>query len=159
MAAGEQRWCVVTGGRGFAARHLVNMLISSETVSVRVADLGPAIDLEPSEETGILGEALRDGRAEYVSIDLRNKAEVLKGPPRVRTLKSQRILISELVFICGFSLVQHSKGLRLCFTWRLRIPPLTITSCIVRLTLMVGNVVLTENFFYCAYLGAFVKYQ
>ncbi|XP_062082221.1 3beta-hydroxysteroid-dehydrogenase/decarboxylase isoform X2 [Humulus lupulus] len=79
MAAGEQRWCVVTGGRGFAARHLVNMLINSETLSVRVADLGPAIDLEPSEENGILGEALRDGRAEYVSIDLRNKAQVLKA--------------------------------------------------------------------------------
>ncbi|KAF4351434.1 hypothetical protein G4B88_024815 [Cannabis sativa] len=79
MAAGEQRWCVVTGGRGFAARHLVNMLVRSEKFSVRVADLGPAIDLEPSEENGILGEALRDGRAVYVTIDLRNKAQVLKA--------------------------------------------------------------------------------
>lgn len=76
---GEERWCVVTGGRGFAARHLVAMLISSSNFSVRVADLGPTIDLERAEETGILGEALRTGRADYVSTDLRNKAQVLKG--------------------------------------------------------------------------------
>ncbi|PON66550.1 Hopanoid-associated sugar epimerase [Parasponia andersonii] len=78
-AAGEQRWCVVTGGRGFAARHLVEMLIRSETFSVRIADLGPAIDLEPAEENGVLGEAFCHGRAEYVSVDLRNKDQVLKA--------------------------------------------------------------------------------
>ena len=79
MAAGEERLCVVTGGRGFAARHLVQMLISSEKFSVRVADLGPSIDLEPDEENGVLGEALRHGRAEYVTVDLRDKEQVLKG--------------------------------------------------------------------------------
>ncbi|GMP63603.1 hypothetical protein CsSME_00025229 [Camellia sinensis var. sinensis] len=29
---GEERWCVVTGGRGFAARHLVEMLIRYDMV-------------------------------------------------------------------------------------------------------------------------------
>ena len=76
---GEKPWCVVTGGRGFAARHLVGMLIKSSDFAVRVADLGPTVDLEPAEESGLLGDALRDGRAEYVSTDLRNKAQVLKG--------------------------------------------------------------------------------
>lgn len=76
---GEERWCVVTGGRGFAARHLVGMLIKSSDFAVRVADLDPTVDLEPAEESGLLGDALRDGRAEYVSTDLRNKAQVLKA--------------------------------------------------------------------------------
>ncbi|KAG2711439.1 hypothetical protein I3760_04G077100 [Carya illinoinensis] len=62
----EERWCVVTGGRGFAARHLVEKLIAYDMFSVRIADLGPTIDLEPTEEKGPLGEALRSGRAVYV---------------------------------------------------------------------------------------------
>lgn len=70
---------MVTGGRGFAARHLVEMLIRHNMYSVRIADLGPKIELEPAEESGILGEALRSGRAQYISIDLRKKAQVLKG--------------------------------------------------------------------------------
>lgn len=77
--SGEERWCVVTGGRGFAARHLVEMLIKYQMFSVRVADLGPSIELEPYEENGTLGEALRSGRAQYVSTDLCDKAQVLKG--------------------------------------------------------------------------------
>ncbi|OMO67041.1 3-beta hydroxysteroid dehydrogenase/isomerase [Corchorus capsularis] len=77
--SGEERWCVVTGGRGFAARHLVEMLIKYQVFSVRIADLPSTIDLEPSEENGLLGEALRSGRATYVSTDLRNKAQVLKA--------------------------------------------------------------------------------
>lgn len=77
--AGEERWCVVTGGRGFAARHLVEMVIKYKMFSVRVADLGSKIELDQSEENGTLGEALRSGRAQYVSVDLRDKAQVLKG--------------------------------------------------------------------------------
>ena len=77
--AGEEKWCVVTGGRGFAARHLVEMLIRYEMFSVRIADLGPTLDLEPAEEDGVLGKALRSGRAQYVSTDLRQKDQVLKG--------------------------------------------------------------------------------
>ncbi|KAK9266064.1 hypothetical protein L1049_017882 [Liquidambar formosana] len=76
---GEARWCVVTGGRGFAARHLVEMLIRHEMFSVRIADLGPSIKLEPNEENATLGEALRSGRAQYVSTDLRDKTQVLKA--------------------------------------------------------------------------------
>lgn len=79
MAEGEARWCVVTGGRGFAARHLVEMLIRSREWSVRIADLGPTIKLEQYEEEGVLGDALRSGHAEYVCADLRNKAQVVKA--------------------------------------------------------------------------------
>ncbi|MCL7023032.1 hypothetical protein MKW94_022119, partial [Papaver nudicaule] len=76
--AGVERYCVVTGGRGFAARHLVTMLIESREWLVRVADLGPEIKLEPYEEKGVLGEALKSGRAQYVSADLRDKTQVIK---------------------------------------------------------------------------------
>lgn len=75
----EPTWCVVTGGRGFAARHLVAMLLQHGGWLVRVADLGPTINLDPAEEDGPLGQALRSGRAVYVSADLRNKDEVIKG--------------------------------------------------------------------------------
>ncbi|KAL0330224.1 UNVERIFIED_CONTAM: 3beta-hydroxysteroid-dehydrogenase/decarboxylase isoform 2 [Sesamum radiatum] len=77
--SGEERWCVVTGGRGFAARHLVVMLIKYGIFSVRVADLGPTIKLDADEENGVLGEALKSGRAQYVSADLRDKSQVLKA--------------------------------------------------------------------------------
>lgn len=70
---------MVTGGRGFAARHLVEMLIKYNMFSVRIVDLGSSIELETSEEQGTLGEALRSGRAQYVSADLRDKAQLLKG--------------------------------------------------------------------------------
>lgn len=76
---GEERWCAVTGGRGFAARHLVAMLIKYGMFSVRIADLGPAVMLDSDEENGVLGEALKSGRAEYVSADLRDKSQVLEG--------------------------------------------------------------------------------
>ncbi|GAB4854021.1 3beta-hydroxysteroid-dehydrogenase/ decarboxylase isoform 2, variant 2 [Ancistrocladus abbreviatus] len=74
-----EKWCVITGGRGFAARHLVNMLIQYEMYSIRIADLAPSINLEPSEEEGTLGKALRSGRAQYVSADLRNKVQILQA--------------------------------------------------------------------------------
>jgi hypothetical protein len=76
---GDGRWCVVTGGRGFAARHLVTMLLRSGEWRVRVADLGPAITLDRDEEEGFLGAALREGQAVYVSADLRDKAQVARG--------------------------------------------------------------------------------
>ncbi|PWA50169.1 3beta-hydroxysteroid-dehydrogenase/decarboxylase isoform 2 [Artemisia annua] len=59
----RMRGGVVTGGRGFAARHLVEMLIRYEIYSVQIADSGPEIKLEPHEEKGSLGQALRLGRA------------------------------------------------------------------------------------------------
>ncbi|GJU94422.1 3-beta hydroxysteroid-dehydrogenase/ decarboxylase-like protein isoform X1 [Tanacetum coccineum] len=79
MDAPKERWCVVTGGRGFAARHLVEMLIRYEIYSVRIADLGPEIKLETHEEKGSLGQALRIGRAHYVSMDLRDQSQVEKA--------------------------------------------------------------------------------
>lgn len=77
--AEEETWCMVTGGRGFAARHLVVMLIKYEMFKVRIADLGPNIVLDPDEEKGVLSEALVSGHAQYVSTDLRDKPQVLKG--------------------------------------------------------------------------------
>ncbi|XP_051119550.1 3beta-hydroxysteroid-dehydrogenase/decarboxylase-like [Andrographis paniculata] len=77
--AREERWCVVTGGRGFAARHLVIMLIKYGMFSVRIADLGPTIKLDPDEEDGDLGQALKSGGAGYVSVDLRDKSQVLQA--------------------------------------------------------------------------------
>ncbi|XP_058779720.1 3beta-hydroxysteroid-dehydrogenase/decarboxylase-like isoform X2 [Vicia villosa] len=77
--AADEAWCVVTGGRGFAARHLVEMLIRLNTYCVRIADLGPTIEPESSEQLGLLGQALHSGRAQYVSVDLRNKAQLLKA--------------------------------------------------------------------------------
>ncbi|KAH1255995.1 hypothetical protein AAZX31_03G002300 [Glycine max] len=79
MAAAEDKWCVVTGGRGFAARHLVEMLIRHNEYCVRIADLEANIVLEPAEQLGLLGQALHSGRAQYVSLDLRNKAQLLKA--------------------------------------------------------------------------------
>ena len=78
-AGGDGRWCVVTGGRGFAARHLVTMLLRSGEWRVRVADLAPAITLDRKEEEGFLGAALREGQAIYASADLRDKAQVARG--------------------------------------------------------------------------------
>ncbi|MBA0577503.1 hypothetical protein Golob_024600, partial [Gossypium lobatum] len=67
--SGEEKWCFVTGGKGFAAgRHLV---------VVRIADLIYSIDLESYEENRVLSEGLRSGRAHYVSTDLRREAQIL----------------------------------------------------------------------------------
>lgn len=78
MGEGE-KWCMVTGGRGFAARHLVAMLIKYDMFSVRIADLAPNINLDSDEENGVLGQALKSGRAHYFCADLRDKSQVLKG--------------------------------------------------------------------------------
>lgn len=83
----DEKWCVVTGGRGFAARHLVQMLIRYDVFRVRIADLGSTVDLEPYEENGILAEALSSGRAQYVAIDLRIKSQVLQGQYSPSSLK------------------------------------------------------------------------
>uniref|UniRef100_A0A0D6R0R5 Reticulon-like protein n=1 Tax=Araucaria cunninghamii TaxID=56994 RepID=A0A0D6R0R5_ARACU len=70
--------CVVTGGRGFAARHLVKMLIQSGRWTVRIADLATSITLDEVEENGTLGDALRSGHAVYFSADLRDKSQVIE---------------------------------------------------------------------------------
>uniref|UniRef100_A0A0D9Z8N9 3-beta hydroxysteroid dehydrogenase/isomerase domain-containing protein n=1 Tax=Oryza glumipatula TaxID=40148 RepID=A0A0D9Z8N9_9ORYZ len=73
------RWCAVTGGRGFMARHLVAALLRSGEWRVRVTDLAPAITLDPVEEKGLLGEALRDGRAVYDSVNVCNITQLTKA--------------------------------------------------------------------------------
>ncbi|KAM3292258.1 hypothetical protein ACQJBY_036250 [Aegilops geniculata] len=78
-AEASARWCVVTGGRGFAARHLVLMLLRSGEWRVRVADLAQVISLDLDEEQGILGAAIREGQAVYASADLRDKAQLAKA--------------------------------------------------------------------------------
>lgn len=95
----QERWCVVTGGRGFAARHLVEMLIRFDMYSVRIVDLGPSINLDPSEQNGPLGQALQSARASYLSADLRDKSQVYKGCPIIIIL-SFSYLISLPIFIC-----------------------------------------------------------
>lgn len=70
---------MVTGGRGFAARHLVVMLLKDGIYSVRIADLGPTITLDSDEADGVLAGAFKSGRAQYVSADLRDKSQVLRG--------------------------------------------------------------------------------
>ena len=59
--------------------HLVEMLIRHKEYYVCIIDLEVSIVLEPSEQLGLLGQALHSGRAQYVSLDLCNKAQVLKG--------------------------------------------------------------------------------
>ncbi|XP_051180716.1 3beta-hydroxysteroid-dehydrogenase/decarboxylase isoform X2 [Lolium perenne] len=76
------RWCVVTGGRGFMARHLVAALLRSGDWRVRITDLAPVATLEPDEE-GLLGAALRVGLAEYVSADVCDLAQLTKGAKNV----------------------------------------------------------------------------
>ncbi|KAF8728936.1 hypothetical protein HU200_018235 [Digitaria exilis] len=75
----EPRWCAVTGGRGFLARHLVAALLRSGEWRVRVADLAPGIVLGPDETEQLLGDALRDGRAIYAPADVCNLEQLTKA--------------------------------------------------------------------------------
>jgi nucleoside-diphosphate-sugar epimerase len=75
----SRRLCVVTGGRGFVARHLVTALLRSGDWRVRITDLGPEAALSPAEKDGLLGAALHDGRAAYVSVDVCELAQLTKG--------------------------------------------------------------------------------
>lgn len=70
--------CLVTGGRGFLARHLVLRLIDEDRWIVRIADLAPAPALSAEEEEGPLGRAIRTGTAEYVPLDVRDTEQVAR---------------------------------------------------------------------------------
>jgi hypothetical protein len=63
------------------ARHLVVVLLRSGGWRVRIIDLGPEAILEPAEKDGLLGAALRDGRAVYVSADICELSELTEGTP------------------------------------------------------------------------------
>ncbi|RCV44397.1 hypothetical protein SETIT_9G370500v2 [Setaria italica] len=81
-----RRWCAVTGGRGFMARHLVAALLRSGEWRVRVTDLAPAVELGPGEMEELLGDALRDGRAVYAAVDVCNLDQLIKAFERVEVV-------------------------------------------------------------------------
>nr|TKV95642.1 hypothetical protein SEVIR_9G376100v2 [Setaria viridis] len=61
------------------ARHLVAALLRSGEWHVRVTDLAADIVLGPGENEGLLGDALRDGRAVYASADVCNLDQLIKA--------------------------------------------------------------------------------
>jgi sterol-4alpha-carboxylate 3-dehydrogenase (decarboxylating) len=61
------------------ARHLVMALLSSGGWRVRITDVGPDATLQPYENDGLLGAALRDGRATYISADVSKLDQLTKG--------------------------------------------------------------------------------
>ncbi|XP_044955031.1 3beta-hydroxysteroid-dehydrogenase/decarboxylase-like [Hordeum vulgare subsp. vulgare] len=82
----EARLCAVTGGRGFMARQLVAALLRSGEWRVRITDLAPVAVLEPAEEEGILGAALRNGLAVYTSADVCDLAQLTQAFEGVETV-------------------------------------------------------------------------
>lgn len=80
------RLCAVTGGRGFMASHLVTALLRSGDWRVRITDLGPEAALSAAEKDGLLGAALHDGRAAYVSADVCELAQLTKALEGVDTV-------------------------------------------------------------------------
>ncbi len=79
VAMGEEQVCAVTGGRGFAARHLVLKLLEEGRFVVRILDLAPELTLSPEEQDGPLSRALAAGRAHYKCADLRDKEQVVEA--------------------------------------------------------------------------------
>ncbi|WVZ72138.1 hypothetical protein U9M48_020647 [Paspalum notatum var. saurae] len=75
----EEKWCAVTGARGFMARHLVAALLRSGEWHVRLTDLAPVVKLGPGENEALLADALRDGRAVYASVDVRNLDQLIEA--------------------------------------------------------------------------------
>jgi sterol-4alpha-carboxylate 3-dehydrogenase (decarboxylating) len=73
------KWCAVTGGRGYMARHLVAALLRSGEWHVRVTDLAPSLVLGPGETEDLLRDALGDGRAVYASVDVCNLEQLTTG--------------------------------------------------------------------------------
>ncbi|GLJ14648.1 hypothetical protein SUGI_0237000 [Cryptomeria japonica] len=74
----EFEFCVVTGGRRFLGRSVVRELLQSNRWTVRILDLDCAITLDDEEQSSILGEALKSGRAVYFGVDLRDETELRK---------------------------------------------------------------------------------
>ncbi|TVU46620.1 hypothetical protein EJB05_06167, partial [Eragrostis curvula] len=62
------RWCAVTGGRGFMARHLVAALLRSGEWRVRVTNLAPDVVLGRGETEELLANGLHDGPFEGVDV-------------------------------------------------------------------------------------------
>eukprot|EP00252_Welwitschia_mirabilis_P022386 TRINITY_DN6041_c0_g1_i1.p1 TRINITY_DN6041_c0_g1~~TRINITY_DN6041_c0_g1_i1.p1 ORF type:complete len:588 (+),score=48.61 TRINITY_DN6041_c0_g1_i1:84-1847(+) len=71
--------CVVTGGRGFAARNLVQKLLKSRRWKiVRIADLPHTLNLDDHDRGSILQDALEVGRAVFESADVTRKQDLIK---------------------------------------------------------------------------------
>ena len=68
------------------ASHLVTALLGSGDWCVRITDLGPQAALSPAESDGLLGAALRDGRAAYFSVDVCELAQLTKALEGVDTV-------------------------------------------------------------------------
>lgn len=60
-------------------RHLVAALLRSGEWRVRITDLAPTVGLEPAEEEGLLGGAIRDGLAVYASADVCDLAQLTEA--------------------------------------------------------------------------------
>ncbi|XP_024375719.1 3beta-hydroxysteroid-dehydrogenase/decarboxylase [Physcomitrium patens] len=72
--------CVVTGGRGFLAKCVVQKLLEEGRFVVRIVDLAPSIQLTPEEEAaGVMRHALDTGRVQYVSCDIRSEDQVVEA--------------------------------------------------------------------------------
>ena len=69
----------MSGGRGFMASHLVAALLRSGEWRVRITDLAPTVVLGLGDMEVLLGNALRDGRAVYASVDVCNLEQLTKG--------------------------------------------------------------------------------
>jgi nucleoside-diphosphate-sugar epimerase len=70
--------CVVTGGRGFLAKCVVQKLLEEGRFVVRIVDLAPNISLTTEEFTGELGHGLETGRVQYAQCDIRDKKQVVE---------------------------------------------------------------------------------
>ncbi|KAM0915474.1 hypothetical protein ACQ4PT_010868 [Festuca glaucescens] len=106
----EARWCAVTGGRGFMARHMVLALLRSGRWRVRIMDLHADAALTPDEDDGLLGAALRDGRAVYISANVCKLAQLTKGILILSSMHSMKKLVLCTAALEGVDTVFHTAA-------------------------------------------------
>jgi hypothetical protein len=108
------RWCVVTDGRGFAARHLPKMLLYSDEWRVHVVDLVHTITLDRDEEPGVrnvaavcgsMGRAVWRAGGGTSCFPLHLPLQLLEtsqkmAPCNHRTRKAISICLSDLPLCC-----------------------------------------------------------
>ncbi|KAG0571474.1 hypothetical protein KC19_VG014300 [Ceratodon purpureus] len=71
--------CVVTGGRGFLAKTVVQKLLEEGRFVVRIVDLASNMSLTDEELTGELGHGLGTGRVQYMSCDICSKEQLVEA--------------------------------------------------------------------------------
>eukprot|EP00245_Coleochaete_scutata_P012197 TRINITY_DN4703_c0_g1_i2.p1 TRINITY_DN4703_c0_g1~~TRINITY_DN4703_c0_g1_i2.p1 ORF type:complete len:564 (-),score=109.67 TRINITY_DN4703_c0_g1_i2:286-1977(-) len=69
---------LVTGGRGFLGRYVVNKLLEKGGVKVKIVDIAPELMLDEQESSGLLGRMLYEKEAEYISADVRSSAQLIR---------------------------------------------------------------------------------